>query len=470
MSTLNIYSVLSDLQQARSISSLEDLIYQNLKHQMEAQYAKITFEDNDPRLQKYSNRKSIQLLKLPLGLDYFPEAKLCIAREKKFSKLDIKFLDKVVSTSHINLDRLIKIEQTQNLKQQWDSTFDAISTPLCLTNEKFSILRTNKSFTDNLSSKPVSIIGENAFSLFLGSQEISFKIEKNQKHFTAFATKNINNQSLNYEIHCQLISQPQQSNSLKNKQYLVMFRDITEQKKMEKQIFESAKMAELGTIGSSIAHELNNPLAGMLSFIQIIKMDLDKESPYYSDIKEMETATLKCKDIVENLLGFSRKHNLEEQEKINLTDVVSQSIKINELQTKTKGIQLDFIEDLNEKYFTLGNRNLLTQALGHLIQEASLSLQENMETHPGFRGVINIVLSSSESGPVITINDNRETTESYDPFQSGKSLGVTVAYKIMKDHQAIMELISQPKIGVQAKLSFKRPDLFGKRQVFDGEI
>ena len=93
-----------------------------------------------------------------------------------------------------------------------------------------------------------------------------------------------------------------------------------------------------------------------------------------------------------------------------------------------------------------------------------------METNPGFQGVINITLSNISSGPIIKINDNRKTPESYDPFQSGKSLGVTVAYKIMKDHQAIMELISQPNIGVQAKLSFKRPDLLNKRQVFDGEI
>jgi len=278
MSSLNIYSVLSDLQQARNISSLEDLIYQNLKLQMNALCAHITFDESDSRLDPFSNRKSIQLLKLDLGLDYFPQAKICIAKSKKFSKSEIKFLDKVVDSLQANLDRLIKIEQTENLKQQWDSTFDAISTPLCLTNEKFSILRTNKSFTEKIIPPSENIIGENAFNLFLGSQEISFKMEKGQSHFTSLATKQVGPLTYSYEIHCQLIAQPQQNNDLKNQQYLVMFRDITEQKKLEKQIFESAKMAELGTIGSSIAHELNNPLAGMLSFIQIIKMDLNNTS------------------------------------------------------------------------------------------------------------------------------------------------------------------------------------------------
>ncbi len=470
MSTLNIYSVLSDLQQAQNINSLENLIQQNLKHQIKSLNSYISFSANDPRLINFTKLKNIEILKIDLNLVLAPEAYLFIIKNKKFNKTEIKFLNKITKTISINLDRLLKIERNENLKLQWDSTFDAISTPLCLTDAKFSILRTNKSFLDKTNYNNKNIIASNAFKSFLGSEEISFKIDKNQSHFTAFANKKNNNITYNYEVHCQLISQPQQTSRIKNKQYLIMFRDITEQKKMEKQIFESAKMAELGTIGSSIAHELNNPLAGMLSFIQLIKMDLEKTSPIYEDIIEMETATLKCKDIVENLLGFSRKHNLEEQETLDLRNIVNQSIKINELKTKAKGIKVIFSESTNDTFLTKGNKNLLTQALGHLIQEASISLSENMAVNPQFQGTIKIKITNEENGPILKVNDNRITADKYDPFQSGKSLGVTVAYKILKDHQAILELISQPNIGVQAKLTFKRPDLLQERQVFDGEI
>src|SRR5690606_29198531 len=70
--------------------------------------------------------------------------------------------------------------------------------------------------------------------------------------------------------------------------YVNMYHDVSAQLRYERQILESAKMAELGTIGSSIAHELNNPLGGMLSFIQLIKMDLSGDEPWFADIEEME--------------------------------------------------------------------------------------------------------------------------------------------------------------------------------------
>ena len=75
---------------------------------------------------------------------------------------------------------------------------------------------------------------------------------------------------------------------LYNKNLFVnIYNDVSEQQRIERIILESAKMAELGTIGSSIAHELNNPLGGMLSFIQLIRMDLKGDEHYHEDIIQM---------------------------------------------------------------------------------------------------------------------------------------------------------------------------------------
>ncbi len=470
LTKLNLYSVLSDLQQASSIGLLESLINQNLKHQMNISWVKIVFNENQPGAGQHIPSNDYFSNSQPLNIENYPKANVSFIKKTKFKKSEIVFLTKVSNAISINLDRLIKIEYTEFLKQQWDSTFDAISTPLCLTDEKFNILRTNRSYSEQIMFPSSQITGTNAFQAFLGSSEISFKMEKGQSYFTSVAHRQVSREQHDYEIHCQLITQPQQPTHFSNKQYLIMFKDITEQKKMEKQIIESAKMAELGTIGSSIAHELNNPLAGMLSFIQLIKMEMNKDSDLYSDIDEMEKATLRCKEIVENLLGFSRQHNFDEQEEINISDIILQSIKINELQTKTKGIEVKFQPSNSNEFITLGNRNLLTQAIGHLIQESSISLQECMKSSSSFQPVINILISPHQQGCTLKIIDNRTSANLYTPFQSGKSLGVTVAYKIIKDHEAIMELFSQPNMGVEARITFKRPDLLDKRQVFDGEI
>src|SRR5690606_2311847 len=122
--------------------------------------------------------------------------------------------------------------------------------------------------------------------------------------------------------------------------FVNLYHDITKQLKMERQIMESTKLAELGTIGSSIAHELNNPLGGILSFTQLIKMDMSPDHPLYPDIVEMEAGVQRCKEIVQNLLGFTRNPNIDQEDDINLWEVMQRALKIVELQTKSLGVEV----------------------------------------------------------------------------------------------------------------------------------
>jgi len=90
-----------------------------------------------------------------------------------------------------------------------------------------------------------------------------------------------------------------------NEIQLVILRDITEQIKIEHKIAQSAKSAELGIISSSIAHELNNPIAGihaLLQTLQIQKQDADLNK----DLKEMFMAIQRCSHIINQLLNIHR--------------------------------------------------------------------------------------------------------------------------------------------------------------------
>ena len=225
-------------------------------------------------------------------------------------------------------------------------------------------------------------------------------------------------------------------------------------------------MAELGTIGSSIAHELNNPLSGMLTFSQVIKMDLDKSSKYFEDINSIEKAIYKCRDIVENLLGFCRKQNINDFTQVNLNNVLEKSIKLNSLQTKSEGIKILSRFDLETAVYIKGNENLLTQAFGHIIQEAIEHIRASVNK-VGPQN-ITIELEPLDDKALVRISDSRVSESNFDPFSTSKSLGLTVAYKILTDHQAVFELFSQPKAGKETKITFERLDLLDVSQVFDG--
>ncbi|MBI4063183.1 MAG: PAS-domain containing protein [Elusimicrobia bacterium] len=89
------------------------------------------------------------------------------------------------------------------------------------------------------------------------------------------------------------------------------FRDVTEKKKLEKMIFQSEKMAAVGQLAGGIAHELNNPLTGILATTQLVLADLgDDSGQLKEDLKAIEEAAQRCRRIVTNLLGFSRSNLL----------------------------------------------------------------------------------------------------------------------------------------------------------------
>lgn len=158
---------------------------------------------------------------------------------------------------------------------------------------------------------------------------------------------------------------------------------------MERQILESAKMAELGTIGSSIAHELNNPLGGILSFTQLIKMDMKPEHPMYQDIVEMEKGVQRCKEIVQNLLGFTRDPNFDKESIYPLYEVYDRAFKIIELQFKGEGIKYS-LPPPDKSIIVLGHFNLLAQAFKNLLQFFSERITRELKIEANFEPLLEV--------------------------------------------------------------------------------
>ena len=245
---------------------------------------------------------------------------------------------------------------------------------------------------------------------------------------------------------------------------MLLFKDITEQRKMENQLLETSKMAELGIIGSSIAHELNNPIAGMTSFLQLIKMDLSPKDDCWEDISEMELAAKRCKEIIENLLGFARKQE-SEGEHVDLFEVVTQAVQISELQTRAKGLTVELPQKVNG-IFINGNFNQLTQAVQNILKNALEACMERMEKDTGYRAKIDCKITRKNDAITMTISDNGPgipkeiQSKIFNPLFTTKAsglaagLGLTVAFKIIAEHNGRLEISSRLGRGTTARISF----------------
>ncbi len=415
----SIYNTLIAIHKADSVADIERRVFLELREPFQLAWVRIFLQPPEMLEAQLSRLAGVALFRHELEISSRRLGSLVFARSTSaaFKKREQVALTQICNSIGLALDRLIKLDQAEILKEQWEATFNAIGEPLCLTDENFQIMHTNKAFLSAANLTPARAIGKNCFDAIQP------------------ATK-----AREFDVTTQPIVTDDE------KLLLILFRDVTEQKKMEKRIFASAKMAELGTIGSSIAHDINNPLGGMLSFFQLIKMDLPADHPIRDDIIEMEAAGLRCKAIVENLLKFSRRPEAEPAEPLDLRDVIRQASQIVELQTRSVGIELT-IEQPKEQVKTLGQFNLLSQALSEVLQHAYAAVSERLRQKPGDGGKIEIAVRRLEH-PEILIVDNG----------IGARRDLTLAQQIVDQHGGRLEIFSQPNGGTQVKIVFLAVD------------
>lgn len=367
------------------------------------------------------------------------------APDRPFLRDEVDFLNRVAEAVSLALGRIQKLEESEEFKKQWETTFNAVSDPVAIIDANYDIIQANSAMTRQKQSGVV--VGGKCYEVLYGRRSPCEGCQRGKNfrldHDNSKVTKS-------FEVYSQSLSLEPQKAAV----YVNIYHDITQRLLMEKQLLETAKLAELGTIGSSIAHELNNPLGGILSFTQLIKMDLPKDHPMYPDILEMEAGALRCKDIIQNLLGFTRNPNVDEITDLDLRDVIKRAYKIMELQIKSQAIEVTL--NLPDKDCPArGHLNLLSQAIKNILQMAVDSIQtRSKKSGADFKGQLDLSLQLTTDKYVISVKNNGINYE-----KESAGLGIPVASQIVEDHGGKLEISSSTNHETLAKISFPRPVL-----------
>lgn len=423
------------IHKALSLGEMESSLLQVLGPTMDLKLIRVLLKPQDAHFKTFHQGASLSSFQAPLFRHQETLGTVVFLRDQNrpFHKDETDFLLRIAETVSLAIDRLTKLEQSETLKEQWQATFTAISDPVTLINEKYEIIQSNQS---------EKFVGQKCHKAL-------FQRETPCAHCTlgkSFRLDPLKPKGQIWEVHSQKVP----IDPLESTVYVNLYHDVTAQTRMERKILDSARLAEIGTIGSSIAHELNNPLGGILSFVQLIKMDLKKDDPMYEDIQSMEDGVRRCKDIVQNLLGFTRDPMVDEEKDLDLREVIDRAVKIVELQTKSRGIELKIVLPQEACIFR-GHLNLLSQALRNLLQSSIDALIEKIISQKGFQGFIEIRLDQRPQEFLISILDNSLGSE------TASSLGLSVAGQIVHDYGGFLEISSQSRPFRVAKISLPRP-------------
>ncbi len=221
-------------------------------------------------------------------------------------------------------------------------------------------------------------------------------------------------------------------------------------------LVQSEKMAAFGQLGAGIAHEVKNPLAGILGYAQLALRKVDKESELAKQLKIIEKETKRCKTIIENLMKFSRQEKAEKTS-TDLNQVVEDAIAIVDHQLTLNKVRIE--KNLSEKLPPIhGNGNQLQQVLMNLMINAQQAMPEGGTVQISSRITDKIIeVSVKDNGPGMPDTVQQKIFEPFfttKPVGKGTGLGLSVSYGIVKDHMGEITLESTEGKGTTFTLSF----------------
>ncbi|MFQ5465145.1 MAG: ATP-binding protein [Thermodesulfobacteriota bacterium] len=244
-------------------------------------------------------------------------------------------------------------------------------------------------------------------------------------------------------------------------EYVVwMAEDVTKSKEMEASVISSEKLAAVGQLAAGVAHEVNNPLGGILNFLYNFRSSNISEDRKAEYIGFMEEGIKRVQNIVRQLLDFSQQHEPE----LKLTDVNGMITGIVPLfQHMTRGKNVRLATSLGEGMpGILVDRHQLEQVLVNLILNAIQAVDGE--------GVIDISTRTENDRFCIEVSDDGVGMDSetgsriFDPFFTtkgvgkGTGLGLSVSRGIVERHNGRIEMESAPGAGTSFKVYLPIPD------------
>jgi len=237
-----------------------------------------------------------------------------------------------------------------------------------------------------------------------------------------------------------------------------VFTDMREVLQMRKdleeahlQLVESERIASIGKMAAGVAHEINNPLSGILIYAELLREGMKKDPERSKDIQEIIDQTLRCKNIVSELLEFSRQ-SVGKISSFNLEELVTKTLNllINQAFFQDISVTRDVPQDLPAIVGDMGQlqqvfTNLFINAADAMDGKGSLEIKVRFDA-----GQNQFVIRVSDTGPGIPEVLREKIFEIFfttKPAGKGTGLGLTITKNIIKLHGGDVRIECPPEGG-----------------------
>jgi len=217
----------------------------------------------------------------------------------------------------------------------------------------------------------------------------------------------------------------------------------------QEQLLQSEKLAAMGRLTSQIAHELNNPLYGIMNTLELLKTEISPENRRRKILEMALSETVRLSDLLRKMLSFS-KPDQEERHPVDINSVLDEILLLHEKQLKEN--------DINIKY-RLAEGLGLVKASKNQLRQVFLNMVANARDAMTNGGTLTVTTGAAGDNIAIDITDTgsgirkEHIDKIFDSFFTtkgevkGVGLGLSVCYGFIKDHGGDIEVKSQEGAG-----------------------
>lgn len=249
--------------------------------------------------------------------------------------------------------------------------------------------------------------------------------------------------------------------------------DNTKQKYLEEKLQHAQKMETIGTLAGGVAHDLNNILAAIVSYPDLLLMDIPPESPLHDPLLKIKEAGYRAAAIVHDLLTLSRR-GVPISDVVDINDTIQlflASPEYEDLMERHPGI--DIVSDLDSAGVSIkGSPVHLSKTLMNIVFNAAEAIVDNGKIHIStHKEDIHLGDPRLKGDPgnyaVLTVKDNgngiapMDLKRVFEPFftkkvmgRSGTGLGMAIVWAAVEDHNGFVDIDSQVGVGTTVRLYF----------------
>ena len=362
------------------------------------------------------------------------------SRERKFSDEEIQRAEVLAHQAAIALENARLFQVISRSQKEWETTFDAMQDCVSVHDTTGKVIRANVALARRLKTIPQKVIGRYCSDIY--SPTGTNPGHCRHTHALKSESLIVEEQALiPMEGVFQISVSPWYDKDNRLAGSIHVAKDISNEKLLQQQLIQSEKLSAIGELISGIAHELNNPLTGVMGYSQLLQLRKDLDDQAKESLLKINNLALRCQRIVQTLLSFARKQK-PERTLSDINDVLEKTVELRSYELQVNNIEIRRELDRNLPK-TIADAHQLQQVFLNVVTNAEQAMLEShgsghltIRTRTDLQNA-HIVVEIIDDGPGISEN---HLTKIFDPFFTtkevgkGTGLGLSLSYGMIKEH------------------------------------